>query len=122
MPDGCGGTIEPISADSFEGTIQSPNYGHVYFPNLDCMWVLNISSAFGWSSLMNLNNSIEEQKRQNLILMEDQKISIEFIDFDVATTVAYYTVPILRKSGLNSCQGDYVEVFNFLVLKKCVFF
>ncbi|VDN93661.1 unnamed protein product [Brugia pahangi] len=41
----CGGTILPDADDAFEGYIQSPNYGFNYFPNLDCLWLLDASAV-----------------------------------------------------------------------------
>uniref|UniRef100_A0A1I8EZ18 Cubilin n=1 Tax=Wuchereria bancrofti TaxID=6293 RepID=A0A1I8EZ18_WUCBA len=41
----CGGTILPDADDVFEGYIQSPNYGFNYFPNLDCLWLLDASAV-----------------------------------------------------------------------------
>ncbi|KAM3716945.1 Cubilin [Dirofilaria immitis] len=40
----CGGEILPNADGVFEGYIQSPNYGFNYFPNLDCLWLLDASS------------------------------------------------------------------------------
>ncbi|VDO38210.1 unnamed protein product, partial [Onchocerca flexuosa] len=40
----CGGTILPNADGVFDGYIQSPNYGFNYFPNLDCLWLLDTSS------------------------------------------------------------------------------
>ncbi|VDO21453.1 unnamed protein product, partial [Brugia timori] len=41
----CGGTILPDADNAFEGYIQSPNYGFNYFPNLDCLWLLDASAV-----------------------------------------------------------------------------
>lgn len=40
----CGGKILPAADGTFEGYIQSPNYGFNYFPNLDCLWLLDAST------------------------------------------------------------------------------
>lgn len=102
------------STNNFEGIIQSPNYGYNYFPNLDCTWILNATSEFDLSlknESSNLNESLELQYRQNLMLMEDKKILIEFIDFDVSDTPLKISMRIsqLFRKSLN-CQSDYVQV------------
>uniref|UniRef100_A0A914ZLL6 CUB domain-containing protein n=1 Tax=Parascaris univalens TaxID=6257 RepID=A0A914ZLL6_PARUN len=41
----CGGTLLPDVDGNFFGVIQSPNYGFNYFPNLDCLWILDASTT-----------------------------------------------------------------------------
>lgn len=47
----CGGTILPNADGVFDGYIQSPNYGFNYFPNLDCLWLLDASGIASVSSI-----------------------------------------------------------------------
>jgi len=37
VPTGCGGKIQ---AEESSSLLQSPNYPHIYFPNLDCFWII----------------------------------------------------------------------------------
>lgn len=75
MPDKCGGQIRLLEhneeegedgADSSVGYIESPNYGHAYFPNLNCLWELDASAAF--------NNSL---------ISDYGMIRVEFEELDV---------------------------------------
>lgn len=45
MDKDCGGTLLPDVDGNFFGVIQSPNYGFNYFPNLDCLWILDASTT-----------------------------------------------------------------------------
>jgi hypothetical protein len=82
VPTGCGGKIK---VDEITSILQSPNYPHNYFPNLDCLWVLQPNSIFEY----NINN-IENNNNENIIndpYLIDQKVEILFEHFDVPTTV-----------------------------------
>lgn len=49
MPDKCGGEIQLLNPNAMEdstGYIESPNYGHAYFPELNCVWSLDATNAF----------------------------------------------------------------------------
>ncbi|KAI6170816.1 putative cubilin [Aphelenchoides bicaudatus] len=91
LPDNCGGEIKLLDFNSMEdstGYIESPNYGHAYFPNLNCLWSLDASDAF--------NNSLFQDLGM---------IRLEFVDLDVDS------------DGLNkdifgdpSCPGDYIKL------------
>ncbi|KAF1751799.1 hypothetical protein GCK72_018353 [Caenorhabditis remanei] len=38
----CGGDIDNVASDfSFSGVVESPNYGSLYPPNMDCTWKIN---------------------------------------------------------------------------------
>lgn len=102
--------IVPDSMNNFEGIIESPNYGYTYFPNLDCTWILNISTEFNLPLLNSNDSLIESQYRQNLILLNDKKIIIEFIDFDVPSTVSPFKDLLFIEKLSNNCYGDYVKV------------
>ncbi|KAI1719026.1 CUB domain-containing protein [Ditylenchus destructor] len=104
LPTGCGGEIKPDDSGIFEGFMESPNFGQAYFPNLDCTWILNASSVFG-------NNASASDNSVDLALSQDQKVGIEFVEFDVATTVTQYsTTLIMRPITFTNCRGDYVQI------------
>uniref|UniRef100_A0A914BUV6 Cubilin n=1 Tax=Acrobeloides nanus TaxID=290746 RepID=A0A914BUV6_9BILA len=99
LTEGCGGEILPDENNKMSGFIESPNYGHAYFPNLDCTWILN-------ASRLSPGDGSELSK-------DATKIKIEFLDFDVATTVTQYARSLslmMKPTSMNSCMGDYVKV------------
>jgi hypothetical protein len=70
VPENCGGEIEllnPNEMDDSDGYIESPNYNHNYFPNLNCLWNLDASNAFNNTLIKDLG-MIRLLKHQNLIL------------------------------------------------------
>ncbi|KAH7711772.1 calcium binding EGF domain-containing protein [Aphelenchoides avenae] len=96
LPEGCGGELIPGEDGRMEGYIESPNYPHPYFPNLDCYWVLNASRL-----------AINPMAKDSVM------ISVEFEDFDVPATITQDSSSSRVKSAsLTSCDGDYVEVTN----------
>lgn len=115
MPAGCGGEIIPDAEGRFEGIFESPNYGHAYHPNLDCLWVLRPNAA----ATVAANNMIAAFTTADYHTGAadeddggDLKVGIEFIDdFDVVTS--HTSVPtflgifLWRRRG---CTGDYVRV------------
>lgn len=80
-----------------EGYIESPGYGHSYFPNLSCEWILN-------ATVENSTLPVVESAR---------KVQIEFIDFDIATSETKYSTSISRiaQRVIQNCGGDFVKVF-----------
>ena len=96
VPSGCGGTIRPDANGVMEGYLESPGYGHSYFPNLNCMWILN-------ATIENATEGIAETAR---------KVQIEFTDFDVATSDTKYISSLSRLSSriIQNCAGDFVRV------------
>lgn len=111
VPEGCGGEILPDENGKMSGFIESPNYGHAYFPNLDCTWILN-------GSRLITGDGSDLSK-------DATKIKLEFLDFDVATTVTQYARSLtlmLKPTSINSCLGDYVSVARkFDVCLKNIF-
>uniref|UniRef100_A0AC34FU07 CUB domain-containing protein n=1 Tax=Panagrolaimus sp. ES5 TaxID=591445 RepID=A0AC34FU07_9BILA len=97
LPTGCGGTITPDENGKMEGYIESPGYGHSYFPNLSCEWILN-------ATVENSTLPVVESAR---------KVQIEFIDFDIATSETKYSTSISRiaQRVIQNCGGDFVKVF-----------
>ncbi|VDK77902.1 unnamed protein product [Litomosoides sigmodontis] len=103
----CGGTILPDADGSFEGYIQSPNYGFNYFPNLDCLWLLDASS---------IANGYDERV-----------IKAEIIDLDVPSApprfikeTSRFRFSLLEANGpsqrllnlIRPCRFDYITFRN----------
>jgi len=91
-PKDCGGEIQASSDGRLEGEVSSPNYGHQYFPNLDCLWILNVSTV---------------ANSTNPHAVEDMKVGVEFVDFDIATTVTQYSQELFTfpDTKITSCRG-----------------
>ncbi|CAG9535646.1 unnamed protein product [Cercopithifilaria johnstoni] len=103
----CGGTILPDADGSFEGYIQSPNYGFNYFANLDCLWLLDASSiANGYDAKV---------------------IKAEIIDLDVPSApprsikeTSHFRLSFLEATGpsqrllnlIRPCRFDYITFRN----------
>ncbi|KAK6044753.1 hypothetical protein COOONC_17742, partial [Cooperia oncophora] len=61
----CGGDITNVDSDwDFSGTIESPNYGGFYPPNMDCSWRIDAIGPDNSSTT-------------------DQTLKLEFLSFDV---------------------------------------
>ncbi|EJW73636.1 hypothetical protein WUBG_15457, partial [Wuchereria bancrofti] len=79
----CGGTILPDADDVFEGYIQSPNYGFNYFPNLDCLWLLDASAVVN--------------------VYDAKVIKVEIVDLDIPSA------PARSIKGKFSCTYIYIH-------------
>lgn len=101
VPAGCGGEILPNSDGSLNGIIESPNFGHSYFSNLNCLWVINSTSLWSNKKLNELEQSLKN----------DQQIAIEFLEMDIPATAVQFNYGISR--ALYNCRGDFVEVWLF---------
>nr|CAD2206335.1 unnamed protein product [Meloidogyne enterolobii] len=110
LPTGCGGKIQ---AEESSSLLQSPNYPHIYFPNLDCLWIIQ-------PKIISNNNTEDNDENNKLInnnegndgdpYLVDQKVEIFFKHFDVPTTVTQYSNPLLRHVTINSCVGDSLQI------------
>lgn len=45
MPTECGGVIEPSGDSILEGSIETPNFGHLYPPNTVCVWEFKLNES-----------------------------------------------------------------------------
>uniref|UniRef100_A0A1I8B1I3 Cubilin n=1 Tax=Meloidogyne hapla TaxID=6305 RepID=A0A1I8B1I3_MELHA len=103
LPTGCGGKIKATETSSL---LQSPNYPHIYFPNLDCLWIIQPKII----SENNTNDINENNLINDAPYLADQKVEILFEHFDVPTTVTQYANPLLRHVTINSCVGDFLQI------------
>ncbi|KAL7069951.1 hypothetical protein ACQ4LE_010698 [Meloidogyne hapla] len=83
LPTGCGGKIKATETSSL---LQSPNYPHIYFPNLDCLWIIQPKII----SENNTNDINENNLINDAPYLADQKVEILFEHFDVPTTVTQH--------------------------------
>ena len=124
MPAGCGGEIQ-VPQDATEGILESPNYGHAYFPNLDCTWILSIGAdrnssqpsdspasgqAIGTTTEVAAGPPDDSETAALKAYLADLKLSLVFVDFDVPTTVTQYAVKMLKGVVISSCSGDNLLV------------
>ncbi|KAI6227549.1 putative cubilin [Aphelenchoides fujianensis] len=87
MPEGCGGELrlfDPQARGEVSGVLESPNFDHAYFPDLNCVWTLDATGAF--------NNSL---------LDEMESIELEFISLDIRGQSA---------ANQTGCPGDRLVI------------
>jgi hypothetical protein len=101
VPPGCGGEIlpDPLTGQ-LSGILQSPNFPHNYFPNLDCLWVLRVRnetktiiSGENGTALIGMNGEAVEEDDDPFLA--EQKVEILFEQFDVPPTVTQASLDYL---------------------------
>ncbi|KAL3108031.1 hypothetical protein niasHT_018193 [Heterodera trifolii] len=121
LPSDCGGEIFAGELNGASvGRIESPNFPHPYFPNLDCLWVLhsyqrpNITNVNGITDngigIFDNGTSAASDEFALDAYTADTKVLVTFEQFDVPATVTQYANPMLRHVTISSCSGDFVHI------------
>nr|CAD2192583.1 unnamed protein product [Meloidogyne enterolobii] len=94
LPTGCGGKIQ---AEESSSLLQSPNYPHIYFPNLDCLWIIQ-------PKIISKNNTDNDENNKLINNNEGNDGDDPYL------ADQKYSNPLLRHVTINSCVGDSLQI------------